>query len=76
MFLCILAHKKWYRQVQTLFGHSLQNICYYFRTILRTCVAFAANMIKPHPTYNEDAANQYPNPKRSSILGSVCYFEI
>ncbi|XP_022873699.1 uncharacterized protein LOC111392572 [Olea europaea var. sylvestris] len=58
MFLCILAHGKGYRQVQTLFGHSLHTVGHYFKRVLRAVSALAADMIRPHENYNRGAGTQ------------------
>ncbi|KAL2481263.1 hypothetical protein Adt_34229 [Abeliophyllum distichum] len=52
MFLCILAHGKGYRQVRTMFGHSLQTIGHYFKLVLRAVVQLGGRLIKPDPNYN------------------------
>ncbi|KAL2490843.1 DDE Tnp4 domain-containing protein [Abeliophyllum distichum] len=64
MFLFILAHGKGYRQVRTLFGHSLQTIHHYFGVVLRTVVKLGAKIIKPKPNYNDSPPDHRPCPTR------------
>ncbi|XP_022868199.1 uncharacterized protein LOC111387833 [Olea europaea var. sylvestris] len=75
MFLCILAHGKGYRQVQTLFGHSLQTISQYFRRVLRCVVALGADIIKPHHSYNDGVLHHRPNhgqyPLFQDCIGAI-----
>lgn len=52
MFICILEHEKRYRQVQTLFNHSLQMLGYYFKEDFRAILMLSARKIKSVPNYN------------------------
>ncbi|XP_022870993.1 uncharacterized protein LOC111390218 [Olea europaea var. sylvestris] len=75
MFLYILAHGKGYRQVQTLFGHSLQTICHYFKKVFWACLAFNVNMVKPDPRYNKSTCHHHPNsecyPLFQDCIGAI-----
>ncbi|KAL2523643.1 Uncharacterized protein Adt_08697 [Abeliophyllum distichum] len=64
MFLFILAHGKGYRQVRTLFGHSLQTIHHYFGVVLRAVVKLGAKIIKPKSDYNDSPPDHRPSPTR------------
>ncbi|CAA2967493.1 Hypothetical predicted protein [Olea europaea subsp. europaea] len=68
MFLWILAHRKGYRQVQTLFGYSLQTISHHFKRDLRVVVALAANMVKSHHDYNDGAPSHSLNAARAKEM--------
>lgn len=62
MFLCILAHVNGYRQVRTLFDHSLHTISHSFRAVLRIVVALGADIIKPDHAYNDNKIHHDPDP--------------
>ncbi|KAL2541559.1 putative harbinger transposase-derived nuclease [Abeliophyllum distichum] len=64
MFLFILAYGKGYRQVRTLFDHSLQTIHHYFGVVLRAVVKLVAKIIKPKTNYNDSPPNHRPCPTR------------
>ncbi|KAL2506027.1 putative harbinger transposase-derived nuclease [Abeliophyllum distichum] len=64
MFLFILAHGKGYRQVRTVFGHSLQIIHHYFGVVLRAVVKLGAKIIKPKSDYNDSPPDHRPSPTR------------
>lgn len=68
MLLWILAHRKGYRQVQTLFGYSLQTISHHFKRDLRVVVALAANMVKSHHDYNDGAPSHSLNAARYPLF--------
>ncbi|XP_022883244.1 uncharacterized protein LOC111399996 [Olea europaea var. sylvestris] len=75
MFLCILAHGKGYRQVQTLFNHSLETIGHYFKIVLRAACDFAIRLIRPDPNYNNGAEHHVPNlnqhPLFENCIGAI-----
>ncbi|XP_022849782.1 uncharacterized protein LOC111371844 [Olea europaea var. sylvestris] len=52
MSLCILAHGKGYRQVTTIFNHSLETVCHYVKEVLHAVVALSARMIRPRYSGN------------------------
>ncbi|KAL2497381.1 putative harbinger transposase-derived nuclease [Abeliophyllum distichum] len=64
MFLFILAHDKGYRQVRTVFDHSLQTIHHYFGVVLRAVVKLGAKIIKPKTNYNESPPDHRPSSTR------------
>ncbi|XP_022843271.1 uncharacterized protein LOC111366808 [Olea europaea var. sylvestris] len=53
MFLCILAHGKGYRQVTTIFNHSLETVCHYVKEVLRAIVALSTRLIRLSENYND-----------------------
>lgn len=75
MFLCILAHGKGYRQVRTLFNHSLQTIGHYFKIVLDAACEFAIRLIRPDPNYNHGAEHHVPNlnqhPLFENCIGAI-----
>ncbi|XP_022891788.1 uncharacterized protein LOC111406631 [Olea europaea var. sylvestris] len=75
MFLCILAHGKGYRQVRTLFNHSLQTIGHYFKIVLDAACEFAIRLIRPNPNYNHGAEHHVPNlnqhPLFENCIGAI-----
>ncbi|KAL2475108.1 putative harbinger transposase-derived nuclease [Abeliophyllum distichum] len=53
-----------YRQVRTVFDHSLQTIHHYFSVVLRTVVKLGAKIIKPKSDYNDSPPDHRPSPTR------------
>ncbi|XP_022859012.1 uncharacterized protein LOC111379810 [Olea europaea var. sylvestris] len=68
MFLCILAHGKGYRQVQTLFNHSLETVGHYFKLVLLAVLEFSQRVIRPDPNYNNYAEHHVPNLNKHPIF--------
>ncbi|XP_022858663.1 uncharacterized protein LOC111379508 [Olea europaea var. sylvestris] len=64
----MLQNMHGYRQVQTLFGHSLQIVGHYFKCVLRAIGALAADMIRPHENYNPGAVSHHPDPQRYPLF--------
>ncbi|KAL2542374.1 DDE Tnp4 domain-containing protein [Abeliophyllum distichum] len=60
MFLCILAHRKGYIHVRTMFRHSLETIGHYFKLVLHAVVKFGGRLIKPEPKYNLSPPHHWP----------------
>ncbi|XP_022851889.1 uncharacterized protein LOC111373569 [Olea europaea var. sylvestris] len=67
MFLCILAHRKGYRQVTTIFNHSLETVCHYVKEVLRAVVVLSARMIRPSENYDGVEPHR-PNLSKHSLF--------
>ncbi|KAL2526330.1 Uncharacterized protein Adt_11384 [Abeliophyllum distichum] len=70
IFLFILAHGKSYRQVRTVFSHSLQTIHHYFGMVLCVVVKLGTKIIKSKSDYNDSPPDHRPSPTRHP------YFEV
>ncbi|XP_022894123.1 uncharacterized protein LOC111408613 [Olea europaea var. sylvestris] len=68
MLLCILAHGKGYKQVQTLFNYSLETFGHYFKLVLRVVLEFSRRVIRPDPNYNNYAEHHVPNLNKHPIF--------
>lgn len=68
MFLCILAHGKGYRQVNTIFNHLLQTICQYFKKVLRMVISLSTRLIQPRLNYNDGADPHRPDPNKHPLF--------
>ncbi|XP_022866860.1 uncharacterized protein LOC111386624 [Olea europaea var. sylvestris] len=68
MFLCILAHGKEYRQVNTLFNHLLQIICHYVKEVLRVIVSLSARLIRPSQNYNKGLSPHRPDLQKHPLF--------
>ncbi|XP_022846374.1 uncharacterized protein LOC111369125 [Olea europaea var. sylvestris] len=68
MFLCILAHGKGYQQVTTLFNHSLQTVCVFFKEVLRAVVMLSEHVIRPAWNYNDGVDPHTPHSNKHPLF--------
>ncbi|XP_022889066.1 uncharacterized protein LOC111404502 [Olea europaea var. sylvestris] len=68
MFLCILAHGKGYRQVTTIFNHSLQTVCQFFKEVLRAVMSLSERIIRPTHNYNDGVEPHKPDPNKHPLF--------
>ncbi|XP_022866420.1 uncharacterized protein LOC111386198 [Olea europaea var. sylvestris] len=68
MFLCILAHGKGYWQVTTIFNHSLQTVCQFFKEVLRAVVSLSERIIRSAHNYNDGVEPHKPNSNKHPLF--------
>lgn len=68
MFLCILSHRKGYRQVQTLFNCSLETVGHYFKIVLTIAVEFDGHVTRPNSNYDHGTEHHVLNLNNYSLF--------
>ncbi|XP_022899332.1 uncharacterized protein LOC111412631 [Olea europaea var. sylvestris] len=69
MFLYILAHGKGYRDVTTIFNHSLQTVCHYVKEVLCAVVTLSMRLTLQSTNYNDGVEPHMPNLSNHPLFG-------